>query len=88
MNRIWKWPLVIADEQYVQVPSGGKFLAVQTQYGLPQLWALVDDAEPTVRYRINVHGTGHPVSARAEDYVGTFQLSNGDLVFHVFAGAA
>lgn len=86
MKTIWKFPLSIADEQYVSMPLGSVVLAVQEQNGLPCAWAIVDDAEQaTERVRFCIRGTGHELGD-VGDYVGTFQLHGGDLVFHAFVG--
>lgn len=67
----------------IEMPRGATVLCVQTQNGVPCLWAEVDTYEPTVQRRIDVYETGHevPFSSR---YVGTFQLHGGALVFHVY----
>lgn len=71
-------------------PEGAQFLSVQCQRGTPQVWALVDPSRESVTYPVAIFGTGHdvPASVNADRYVGTFQLSNGSLVFHLFIGAS
>jgi hypothetical protein len=56
------------------------------QHGEPQLWMLVDPSKEVVAYHFRVAGTGHPIEIAPErlSYVGTFQIDNGSLVFHVF----
>lgn len=69
------------------MPKDAELLTVQLQYGVPMLWAVVNPFAPGRPYRtIFIHGTGHPVDPRAQKYVATFQVSGGDLVFHVFDG--
>lgn len=89
---IWKFPLEVTDYPVVKMPPG-KVLTVQTQGGQPCLWALVDPDGPVTERRFRVYGTGHAVKdrpsdsrqhRRADEYVGTFQLYDGQLVFHVF----
>lgn len=87
MKTIWKFPLVIKDEQTITIPGGAKILTVQLQKGDLYIWAIVDPNEPLRDRTIYVRGTGHPLNFsinKAIRYVGTFQLSAGDLVFHVF----
>ncbi len=82
--RIFKYPLRVADEVTIPLPAGAQVLTVQVQRGQPCLWAMVDlqvVAEPRSFYII---GTGHPMPQLASRYVGTFQLIDGDLIFHVF----
>jgi hypothetical protein len=61
------------------------------QHGQPCIWArvVVDKDHPLRERWFRVAGTGHPLegtmpSDHDGDYVGTFQLSDGALVFHVF----
>lgn len=82
---IWKFELDTTDMIGVDMPIGAEILTVQEQYGKPCLWALVD-AESKKENRIFcIHGTGHDVSSsHAKKYVGTYQLMDGSLIFHVF----
>lgn len=83
---IWKYPLAVEDYVTLSLPKGARILSVQTQRGLPQLWALVDADAPTVQRRFRVFGTGHalPNGVIFDTYLGTFQLHDGALVFHLF----
>jgi hypothetical protein len=87
MKTIYKYPIKAADEQSVQLPKGAKILCVQTQNGQPWLWAEVDTQVESVPFEIKVRGTGHPFDGSEGVYIGTFQLSGGALVFHVFEAA-
>jgi hypothetical protein len=52
---------------------------------MPCAWALVDPEQPKVRRRFWVVGTGHPFpNWWGQLYVGTVQMREGALVFHVF----
>ncbi len=87
VKKIFKYPLAVTDEQAVFLPQGTKPLSVQTQHEEPQLWVLVDPEEPVlIRHTVRIFGTGHPVDIDLEqyDFMGTFQMSRGNLVFHVF----
>lgn len=83
MKRVFKYPLVVTDHQFIEVPIDSKMLKVGLQGGSPVLWALVDDEAPTINCRITTRGTGHPVPDAVGPYIDTYQLDNG-LVFHVF----
>lgn len=83
---IWKWPLEVTDRQVIMMPVGADALCVQLQQGAPQLWALVQTDAPTEQRAFYVVGTGHHMPAAATAFIGTFQLADGALVFHVFAG--
>jgi hypothetical protein len=83
MKTIYKYPILVVDEQTVIMPFGAEILTVQMQNGQPCLWALVDTSNPINQRHIQVRGTGHDCSD-AGRYIGTFQMENGELVFHVF----
>jgi hypothetical protein len=84
-KRIYKYELAITDSQTVTMPEGAEILAVQVQRGAPCLWALVNPELRAVERHIETFGTGHPVDTGVERlYIGTYQISGGSLVFHVF----
>ena len=83
---IWKYKLS-PNGQNISMPIGAKILTVQTQDETPCLWALVDPkAETEIRF-IEIFGTGHPILSdmgTSRNYISTFQLLGGKLVFHAF----
>ena len=84
METIYKYPLELKDDQTIEVPQGSKVLTVQVQDGKPCLWVLISDSEfKSIRY-IEMFGTGHSIDRGERKYVGTFQLPEKGLVFHVF----
>ena len=85
MKTIWKYELNAEGKQEIQLPLGAKFLTVQIQNDKPCLWALVDTEVPKITETILIFGTGHAVTGEGE-YLGTYQLHGGILVFHVFYG--
>lgn len=85
---IWKTVLPLSDVNTIQVPKGAKFLTVQVQ---PQIgicvWYRFDRASETdlVSRGIAIIGTGNQYDpANLGDYLGTFQIAGGNLVFHAF----
>lgn len=82
---IWKFPLTVTDEQVIDIPAGAKLLSVQTQLGIPCLWALVEPTNRKEKRRFFMNGTGHEVD-HACPFIGTFQINGGILVFHLFDG--
>lgn len=85
MNKIYKYPLMITDEQFISMPTNAKILTVQTQKGIPCIWALVNTNFPEKLYKIRIIGTGHPIEESfAGEYISTFQMIDEGLVFHVF----
>ena len=85
MKTIHKFPLEVTDEQRIEMPEGSEILCVQVQHGQPCVWAKVIPDAAKVKRLFAVYGTGHPMTVRSADqYVGTFQLQGGALVFHVY----
>lgn len=89
--KIYKYQIEITDEQVIKRPQIERVLSVQVTGHLqqPVIWMLVDkDTEELERLRIQVIGTGNPISGEPyPNYLGTFQKSfdNGSLfVGHVF----
>jgi len=84
MNTIWKYPLKVEDYQQLNIPDGGQILTVQVQNGIPCVWAKVNPASRLLKRGIFIVGTGHRVSECCGEHVGTFQIADGALIFHVF----
>ncbi len=89
MKTIHKYSFQPSVEFFLRLPKGAEVLCVQVQRDQPCIWALVDlDAEllPTL---FSVRGAGHDGGGlTADQYVGTFQLNDGELVLHLFKGGA
>lgn len=84
-NTIFKYTLDVKDTQAIEMPKNAKILTVQTQHGHVRLWALVNKLESNLETRkIAIYGTGNPISENCGEYIATFQLYDGDLVFHAF----
>jgi hypothetical protein len=86
MRTVYKYPIEIKGVQELDMPVGASVLTVQIQRGRPCIWAIVDPEQAEINPRsFRLAGTGHPIDG--DDvlcYIGTFQLSEGDLVFHLF----
>ena len=83
-RRIHKYTLAVMDEQTLLLPRGARIMTIQVQAGQPQLWAYVDPTKPKEARKIRVIGTGRMIDDDPGDYLGTFQMHAGALVFHVF----
>lgn len=83
---IFKWTLQLEDEQVLSVPVGTKLLSVQMQHGSPQVWGICfSPASSMKKITVFIHGTGHPITREVLGrFLGTFQMKDGTLVFHVF----
>jgi hypothetical protein len=85
MKTIWKYEFTISDRIIIEMPKEAEILSVQMQHNKPCLWVLVDpNIEKEKRY-FELSGTGHPVDMNIERwFIGTFQMADGDLVFHLW----
>lgn len=84
---IWKYPIDLTGFQVVLMPEGAKILCVQIQNGKICLWARVDSNLAGQDRKILIRGTGQEYDVRfpyIEEYIGTVQHANGNLVWHVF----
>jgi hypothetical protein len=87
MRTIYKYSFEVKDIQRVYLPLEAEILTVQSQQGNPYMWALVDPENKLVERVFEVFGTGHPIQedmGTDRKYIGTFQLQDGFLVFHLF----
>lgn len=86
MKTIYKYECRIHDTLTISMPKGAMVLSVQVQRGMPCIWALVDTEEPQTTHKFHWLGTGEESSIPLEKcwYLGTVQLAEGSLVFHLF----
>ena len=85
MKTIWKFLLLAENIQYIIMPEDAEILTVQVQNGDPYIWVLVDPEKQNKEREIIAIGTGHIAGdGFGGKYIGTFQLLNGNLVFHIF----
>lgn len=86
MKSIYKFTLLIADQQTLTLPKGSKILSVTEQRGDIVLYALVDPTtENTEKALIIIHGTGHEANDVDDcTFLGTVKMLGGNLMFHVF----
>ena len=84
MQTVWKYEINSDDYVSLNLPLGAKPLEVQKQHGHVYLWCLVDPQQTIHEKRtFRLAGTGHPIKDNV-DFIGTFQLDGGALVFHLF----
>jgi len=84
VRTIWKFPIEINDVNVIMIPIGAEILCVQIQYDEPWIWAIVDPEIPKEPRVFRTFGTGTPIEDNPGNYIGTYQLRSGSLVFHVF----
>lgn len=87
MNKqIWKFQLT-SFKMSIDVPIGAEILSVQMQGDIPCIWLLVNPKAPTQSRYFEIYGTGTDIPydmGIMRNYIGTYQLDNGDFIFHVF----
>jgi hypothetical protein len=82
---IWKYLLKMTEFQTIDMPMDAKILSVQVQNEHPCVWAMVEPEQPKRPRNFVIQGTGLPIEIDAHlDFIGTFQLHGGSLVFHLF----
>lgn len=71
----------------LDLPDNCRFLTAQLQHNQLQLWVLLRTEAQTNPHKFVVYGTGWEIeeSLNSLEYISTFQLENGALVFHLFA---
>lgn len=84
MKRIYKYQIPLQGRFSIRLPAGAVCLSAQAQYNTPQLWALVDIDAPDELREFALVGTGHDITETLGRHVGSFQMNNGQLVWHVF----
>jgi hypothetical protein len=85
MKTIYKYPLVSPAINAIELPVGAQVLTVQMQGSNPQIWALVDLDEKAVELRkFYIYGTGDQMPDNPGQYIGTFQMKDLGLVWHLF----
>lgn len=86
-STVWKFPLMLAVEQTINVPAGADWLTVQMQDDRPVVWAHVNPAAAQLPRRILMVGTGHALLGKGV-YLGTAQMVYGGYVWHFFEAAS
>ena len=81
---ISKYEITIRDYQIVMMPKNAEILCTGLQYKKMCLWALVDPKAEMEKRRIIVKGTGHSIDEENMKYIGTNQMMDGLLVWHIF----
>ena len=87
--KIFKYPLVVTDEQQILLPPGSRILSVAEQFGTLCAWALVDATlSASIVYTFRIVGTGNPMplafrKLHENVFVGSVVMTSG-FVWHVF----
>jgi hypothetical protein len=89
MRTIWKYPIPMADSFEIEMPGDREFLTLDVQDGFPHIWVSVDPESGTFIRKFHLVGTGNPIPEETQVhhelvFRGSFQMSNGAFVFHLF----
>lgn len=85
-QKIWKYPINTMDVNFVlEIPEGAKPLHFELQGGVPTLWVLVNPKHKFEKRYFRIVGTGDIIEEEDNlNYIGTIQMADGDLIFHLF----
>jgi hypothetical protein len=86
---VYKYPIRLTDDlQPIRIQNDWKILTFDSQGMDMEIWVLADSSKPPLmddRPRVfKLVGTGQHFDGTGFDYVGTCQLRNGTLVYHLF----
>ena len=87
MRTIWKYRVHQLESFTHQIPKGARFLSVQIQNGTPEIWFTVETTQEMEERKFFMALTGQEIPQdlfNVADYLGTFQLSGGSIVCHLF----
>lgn len=84
MQRVFKYGVECADTFTIELPKNASILSLQIQNYMPYIWVLVNEEMPMETRRFRLVGTGHDIKERIIEFIGTFQMQDGKLVFHLF----
>lgn len=84
MNIIYKYSLEMRDYQEIHIPEDSEIVYLGLQLERPKLWIKHKNSSKnkSIKRIIGIYATGEAIDEN-EEYIGTFQLANGE-VYHVF----
>ena len=83
MINIFKYPVEIG-KFTIKLPKDFRILSVQMQRDNPFMWIIVDTETDMIEVDFITRGTGHEFEETEQDFVGTFQMAGGSLIWHLF----
>ena len=84
MRKVYKYVLPVDDYFTMSLPQNAEILKIDLQFDILHMWALVDPTKPSGVRHFRFVGTGHPIEEENIRFIDTFQLHDGNLVFHIF----
>ena len=85
-REVWKYAVPPGQLVELDIKKGAQLLhaGAQVTEGHAQIWALVDPDAKTEKRYFRLVGTGHSIAEEIVQHVGTFNMMEGVLVFHIF----
>lgn len=87
MKRIFKYPILPVTYPELELPLNAEILTFQSQKGSFYIWAIIEEGLSIEKRYFRLAGTGHDLtedSPKIKKYIGTAQIADGGLVFHLF----
>ncbi len=84
MKTIYKYPLVITDNQILFIPAHSKFIHVDNQNGAPCLWAEVNTDNRLMKIHIAIFGTGNKMDFQGKSAQHLGSVICGQFVWHIY----
>ena len=82
---IYKYEVKFREYFEIMLPQGAEVLTCQVQRGTPVIWVASDPKAPLKRRAFKLGVTGGTIFKKdAWGYIGTFQMAEGNLVYHLF----
>ena len=82
---IWKFSLGNDIVKTIKMPVGSKILCVKNQFEMGTIWALVNILQSNTENRVfHSYMTGEVIADLKDEYIGTYQLTGGNTIVHVF----
>ncbi len=85
MKKVYKYPLGIKSSASIVMLKNTEILKLDLQNNQPCIWAIVDINQTEMKARtFRTYGTGQALEAHPGEYIDSYQVDDGKLVFHVF----
>ena len=89
MNTVWKFQIPVSTEFDLSMPKNAQIIHVDSQFDQACLWAVVDSGALTETRSFILVGTGSAIPTfdyplERLEHRGTFMVSGGTYVFHLF----
>ena len=81
---IYKYPLFICGNQFIEHPAKAILLCIKEQHGCPVVWMSVDMTEPMVKTHVSMFPTGVEFDDEGFKYIDTLVTGGRHLIWHVY----